>query len=146
MLSHIADDKLRFPNLDYCSSIKFKNDLGMLKRLITSGYLSLKQVIYRIEERKHRQSKQKIRIDKIKIRNVNVDIISEKQAYQLINNINTPLCTLYDIKSLYKYPCNSCDVGIYSPIYHGTKFINKNHLIKRAIIIKTDNIYDEVNL
>ena len=141
MLSHIADDRLRYTNLDYCSSFKFENYLGMLKRLITSGYLPLKQIINRIEERKHRQSKPKIRIDKIKIGNVY--IISEKQACQLINNIDTPLCKLYDIKSIYKYPCNSCDVGIYSAISHGTKFINKNHLIKRAIIIKTDKIYDE---
>ena len=100
MLSHIADDRLRFPNLDYCSSFKFENYLGMLKRLITSGYLPLKQIINKIEERKHRQSK--LRIDKIKIGNVY--IISEKQACQLINNIDTPLCKLYDIKSIYNIP------------------------------------------
>ena len=102
MLSHIADDRLRFPNLDYCSSFKFENYLGMLKRLITSGYLPLKQIINKIEERKYRQSKLKIRIDKIKIGNVY--IISEKQACQLINNIDTPLCKLYDIKSIYNIP------------------------------------------
>ena len=72
----------------------------MLKRLITSGYLPLKQIINRIEERKHRQSKPKIRMDNIKIGNVY--IISEKQACQLIINIDTPLCKLYDIKSIYK--------------------------------------------
>ena len=60
ILSHIADVRFRFPTLDYCSSFKFENYLGMLKRLIMN----------RIEERKHRQSKPKIRIDKIKIGNI----------------------------------------------------------------------------
>lgn len=31
MIILIADDRLKYPNLDFCSSFKFENYLGMLK-------------------------------------------------------------------------------------------------------------------
>ena len=52
ILSHIADDRLKYINLDYCSSFKFENYLRIMKCLIKSEFLPLKQLINRIEEKK----------------------------------------------------------------------------------------------
>ena len=45
MLIHIADDRLKYKDLDYCSAFKFENFLVTLKSYIRSGNKPLKQVI-----------------------------------------------------------------------------------------------------
>ena len=140
MLSHIADDRLKYKNLDYCSSFKFENYLGMMKNLIKSGFLPLRQLVNRIEERKYIPLISKINLNKICIGNSY--LISENQACKILDNGHKPLCKIYNITSLYNYPCDSNNVGIYSASPYISKCISRDNLIKRAIIIDCNTIYD----
>ena len=140
MLLHIADDRLKYKNLDYCSSFKFENYLGIMKSLINSGFLPLKQLINRIEERKDIPIISKIKLNTIRIGNIY--IISENQACKILNNDHKPLCKIYNLTSQYTYPCDSSKVGIYSATPFISKCISRDNLVKLAIIIDCDTIYD----
>ena len=117
MLSHLTDDYSRFGNLDKVSAFQFKSYLGSLKRMLKSGFLPLKQIIARLDERKNIKIKT---AKESKIKNEYVYLINTNECCvvknQLVKNNNTDLiyCKYYKLKSLYEYPCESILFGIYS--------------------------------
>ena len=89
-----------------------------MKSLIKSGFLTLKQLINCIKERKDIPIISKIKLNTIRIGNIY--ITSEYQACNILNNDHTPLCKIYNLTSQYTY--YSSNVG---PIYSATPFISK---------------------
>ena len=141
MITHIADDRLRYKDLDYCSSFKFENYLGMLKNLIRSGFLPLKQLINRLSERQGVAFIPKVPLVEVKVGNTY--IISENKACRIVNIQNEPFCKIYKLRPLYTYPCDSTMVGIFSAIPYGTSIIHRDRLTKHAILVDCESIYDD---
>ena len=142
MLTHIADDCLRYNCLDKCSSFKFENYLGKLKKLVRTGNLPIKQMIARILERKSQIGLPKLRIRKI---NINDVYIIQDKSYQVISIFeNDYKCIVFNNEKLYDYPADSGRVGIFKSYKTNIKKkININLLNIQAIIINVREITDD---
>lgn len=53
MMSHLHMDYEDYGHLDNVSTFKFESYLGKLKKMLTSGYLPLQQIVARLHERSH---------------------------------------------------------------------------------------------
>ena len=99
MLSHLTDDYVRYGQLYNVSTFQFESYLGRLKSMLKSGFLPLKQIIARLDERKITKIKLIIQKKSI-IKRGYVYLLNTHQSCVVIDTGDDIVnCKLYNLQS-----------------------------------------------